>query len=192
MTFDLPLLSYENKKSELISALQKGADVNEQNEGGYTALFCACSFEYTNIISLLLQHKYINVNLHNGSDGPLHTACANGKLESVRLLLRDPRVNINLLRRDGWTPLMVAVHEGYYNVVRLLLAFGRKLDLDKRTVKEFYGNYENLVIKKDSNVLDIAQVTGPEAMISLLKEYLDNPLQTQFKIRAELNLQGSK
>ncbi|KAI8615985.1 hypothetical protein BC830DRAFT_242173 [Chytriomyces sp. MP71] len=50
----------------------------------------------------------------------LHLACANGRVEVVRTLLRRGDVPVNTRDREGWTPLHCACAEGHMDVVSLL------------------------------------------------------------------------
>ena len=58
---------------------------------------------------------------------PLHHACANGREEVARLLLKHG-ADVAARRNDGWTPLHVAALSGHEVMVRLLLEHGAEVD----------------------------------------------------------------
>lgn len=58
----------------------------------------------------------------------LHIASRTGDVEGVRLLVKCG-ADCNALTRDHYTPLHLAVKEGYDDVIELLLDHGAKQDL---------------------------------------------------------------
>jgi ankyrin repeat protein len=112
-------------------------------------LYCAAKSGNASIVSLLLQHNKIQVNLEKSfgwldephlknGDGvfrcsPLCAAAMKGHKEVVSLLISHPQINVNLPawiyydRGSGWwdsgyfTPLMIACLSGEKEVVEALL-----------------------------------------------------------------------
>ena len=65
----------------------------------------------------------------------IYSACANGQIENVRLLLGQG-TNVNAVNGDKETPLHIACYFGNLDIVRLLLASGANVDAvndDKET-----------------------------------------------------------
>ena len=186
---DLPALAaYKNNKEEIVRLLQNGADVNEQNSIGYTALYNACQKNNTDIIEILLQNNKINVNLqNNGGWGPFYTACANDSYECSLLMLQDARVGINLANNYGISPLMIACYGEYTKIVQLLISFGRYIDIYEKTTKDNW-----LGIKSGSTALDAAKQKNSTDIVKLLQQYQNNPKETQKLWRNQLNLKGKK
>ena len=172
---DLRRLAIQNKKEAIVLLLQQGADVNQQDSDGYTALSYACWHNRTEIVEILLQNKKINVNLQNNyGNSPFSVACANDKrYESARLMLLDPRVDINLANNIGWSPLILACYNGYTKTVQLLISFGRNIDILKKSTKDYYG------IKSGSTALDVAKQRNRTDIVQLLQQYIINPKETQ-------------
>ena len=181
-----PSLAEQNNKEEIVRLLQNGADVNEQNSNGYTALYCDSQFNRTELVEILLKHKKINVNLQNNGDGhsPFWVACRNNSYECVSLMLQDPRVDINLADDLGWSPLIWSCYEGYTKIVQLLISFGRNIDILKKSTEDYYG------IKSGSTALDVTKQRNKTAVVQLLQQYQNNPKETQKLWRNELNLKG--
>jgi len=70
-----------------------------------------------------LLDSFIDVN-HEGSprQQPIHIACSNCHIDIVKLLLKDPRVNIKASNKFGSPLLHSACANGYTNLVLELLA----------------------------------------------------------------------
>lgn len=68
----------------------------------------------------------------NAFSTPLGTACYQGYLADVRLLVNQPGVELNDIDIDGYTPLMWAVSKGDKEIVSLLLAKGADPNIAKQ------------------------------------------------------------
>jgi len=88
--------------------LDRGADLNVEDEKGNTPLHLASIFRHDEIVDLLIQHK-ADVDLFNAQgQTPLHLASLYGNPESIKLLLVGG-ANINIRDAEGNTPLHIAV-----------------------------------------------------------------------------------
>lgn len=102
-------------------------DVNHKRRWGSTALHMAVMTNRTKIVSELLKHPLINLNSeseYRNFEGatPLFMAAKEGSLESVRLLLADPRTLVNKGQRfDHRRPLDVAMSLGHEEIVKEIL-----------------------------------------------------------------------
>jgi len=109
-------------------------DVNwkSETEEVRTALYVACERGYDAIVSILLVHPDINVNLKARSSViPFLRACLNGNTSCVRLLLKDSRVKVNEPTSNGYTPLWHAARHGRFDLIKWWIASGREVDLGK-------------------------------------------------------------
>ena len=74
-------------------------DVNQstgEEDGCLVAIHFACMFGHDSIVSLLLAHPDIDVNIKNYMRStPFLIACYNCRTSCVRLLLKDSRVKVN-------------------------------------------------------------------------------------------------
>ena len=184
----LPRLALQNnKKEEIVRLLQNGADVNEKaKSGGQTALWYACWNNHTEIVQILLQNKKINANLQNNDGSSPFNIASYSSYECALLMLKDARVDINLANTWGWSPLMRACYNGYTKIVQLLISFGRKIDILKKSTKDYYS------IKSGLTALDIAKQANNTAVVQLLQQYQNNSKETQKTLRNQLNLKGKK
>ncbi|KAK0051497.1 ankyrin repeat domain-containing protein 50 [Biomphalaria pfeifferi] len=98
--------------------IDKGAEVNRQDNKGLTALHIAskyCTFDFVNV--LIKYGALVNLKSHDGST-PLHQAVRN---EDIVKLLLENQANVNLEDNLGNTPLSLASDD---HVVKLLIASG--------------------------------------------------------------------
>jgi len=97
---------------------------------GNSALIRACGDDCDSIVSILLAHPTIDVNLSNyNGETPFERACCKGHTSSVLLLLKDQRAKINELDNQGHTPLWFAAVNGRHAIIKLWIASGREIDL---------------------------------------------------------------
>lgn len=102
----------------------------------------------------------IDINAPNGPTAAtaLYIAALNGHLEVVKLLLKQPSIEINKAQQNGFTPLIVAAQSNHIEVLKLLLA--RK------------NIMINSVTDKKNSALYMAAQNGHSAVVKLL---LDQP-----------------
>ena len=101
------------------------ADPNLQAPDGATALFIAVVHEYSDIIERLLKAGADPTIKGPRGKTPGDFALKNVKAEWAPMLLKaalDAGMNVNLLDRAGWTPLMYAADRGDVRLVEALLA----------------------------------------------------------------------
>jgi hypothetical protein len=99
-------------------------------------LHWAAAYNESRIVSLILKHPKISVNIPNKRGGtPLHSAVAHSAHSSLEVLLNDPRVDIDAKNQWGETPLFMAAHNGDKQVAKMLLERGAKRD-----IKDIWGN----------------------------------------------------
>jgi len=107
-----------------------GFDVNEQKKS-WSLLRTACRYGQDSIVTLLLAHPDIDVNLASSDEwSPFYTACYNGHTSCVREMLKDSRVNVNQLA-NGFPPLWDVAVNGHLEIIKWWIASGREMDLGK-------------------------------------------------------------
>ncbi|HUQ86802.1 MAG TPA: ankyrin repeat domain-containing protein [Vicinamibacterales bacterium] len=105
------------------ASLKSGADVNQPEGDGATALHWAVHRDSLELVKLLLGAGALANVANDLGITPLHLAAANGNVATLRLLL-DKRANPNAAAASGVTPLMEASRGGSVDAVRLLIAHG--------------------------------------------------------------------
>lgn len=113
------------KKAQTLIA--SGADVNQTNEYGYSALYLAAQGDEK--MTQLLINSGADVNGHANRLGatPLQVAAQRGDRATVRLLLAAG-ARIEDADGSGWTPLFSAALAGKLEVVEELLAAGANVN----------------------------------------------------------------
>jgi ankyrin repeat protein len=141
------------------------------------------------IIKLLLKEHNADVKLTSKIESPLMAAAKTGNIEIVNLLLQKKGIDINNVRHPNFnTALNIAVVEGYYDIVCLLLKNGASKDIKNSKNGEYaihqdikknkYKIVKSLIdkdnvnkLKKNRETLLYGAVTrGDKKFVSLLLE----------------------
>lgn len=125
------IISICNENYEAAKLLLKCPDIdpNLQDHLSYSPLHYAVINHSPPLISLLLAHSRINPNFGT-TDGasPLHFAAMYGYKEEAKVLIEDPRTDLNAPQHDthygGATPLHFAAMQAQVDIVKMML--GRK------------------------------------------------------------------
>ncbi|MCX6773772.1 MAG: ankyrin repeat domain-containing protein [Candidatus Micrarchaeota archaeon] len=154
-TVDLLEAIYNNDTALAQSSIQKGADVNDRDNRGYTMLMTAAAWGRPYIAGLLIQNgadvNAINpygdtalLQLHSGQD-------TNYNADVVRILI-DNGANIDAMSNGGFTPLMYSANRGKTDAVKLLIEKGANVN-----VKNSY-NYTALYYAKQGGYTEIINI----------------------------------
>ncbi|CAC5358030.1 unnamed protein product [Mytilus coruscus] len=136
--------------------LENGAEVNDHDEHGRTALYFAAKDGNTELILILIEHEAdVNVQLNNGMT-PIYIASEHDHLEAVKMLLSN-KADINKCEENGWSPLHVAAHANHKEIVAYLCD---------------HGNAEvNLSNKIGKSPLHLACEQGNKDIVTLLLKH---------------------
>lgn len=116
--------------------LNHGADINLPMNGKYTLLMSASSFQQVGLVNFLLEQG-ANVLLKD-KDGntALHFACGIWNSAScacdVLNCLTENGADINAIRNDNCTPLMLASSRGYVDQITFLIKHGANVHLQDK------------------------------------------------------------
>ena len=177
--------AYDGLASEVSSLLRDHPkiNVNWADANQRTPLHTASLKGHVEIVKLLLAHPNINVNLKIGDgDTPLSLGCVWGKVSVVKLLVKDPHVDATLDDGNGCTPLWFASRWGYGEVVEWLIASGRNLGDVKNKKGKNWKDY------KHYTALEIARKEEATEVISVLENFIANPVQTRHELRVKLGM----
>jgi ankyrin repeat protein len=114
-----------------------GANVNQRNEHGLSALLDASDLGYYDTVRYLVKELGADVNIENDAgQTPLFFAASKGDLDMVRILLRlgadiDQRANFGVTL--GVTPLMIASIRKHEEVVKWLVKAGADTQIADHT-----------------------------------------------------------
>lgn len=168
--------------------LNKGVDINAQNEDGATPLHLAMFACKKDIIEFLIANG-ANVDARNKRGAtPLHNAAWTGYTASVNSLIKHG-ADVNAKDNHGDTPLHEAVSKGRMSTVKILLANGADInvrnnmnqtplwdavywgykDLTKLLIEQ--GAEVNVADKKDRTPLSIAIEEKYRGIEKLLRQH---------------------
>ena len=130
------LLSGDTSFDVVSCLLNHGADINAPMNGKYTLLMSASSFQQVGLVNFLLEQG-ANVLLKD-KDGntALHFACGIWNSAScacdVLNCLTENGADINAIRNDNCTPLMLASSGGYVDQITFLIKHGANVHLQDK------------------------------------------------------------
>ena len=150
-----------------------------------TPLHVACQEEHLEIMRLLLAHPQINVNARSMAGTPFLSICTTGTVSSdvVRLLLADPRVDVDLPDHDGFTPVWWIAMSGSYQTLRWLVASGRRFD---------HQSPGTLRTGEVLTPLEIAQKEKRFLIAKLLEGFHWHPEAVTHRVRLDLGIQEAQ
>ena len=130
------LAAAEKGDTEAVRAeLAAGADINQTDEGGWSALHLAAHNARIEALDVLMASPAIDVNSRNKwKSTPLSLAAAKGHYDCIQALVMHPETDINA-RADyyGRTALIEAARNGHLDVVKLLVEHGADVNLADKT-----------------------------------------------------------
>ena len=119
---DLLQAAENNNIAEVNRTLLDGADIDQQDWLGCTAVMLAAHNGNPEVVKLLLANRAEINKQNNAGCTALIEAAKNGRLEVVELLLATNKVYINQQDKLGMTALMRATANRHLEIVELLLA----------------------------------------------------------------------
>jgi ankyrin repeat protein len=123
----LPEASYEEDIDKIYLLMMDGADINEEDEDGHTALHWACKKDFINIATILIQNGADIDQKDKCDDTALHYACIHGYTDIIKLLI-DNDADINAQSRGGNTALHYACKKGFINIATILIQNGADIN----------------------------------------------------------------
>ncbi|WP_194715603.1 ankyrin repeat domain-containing protein [Noviherbaspirillum soli] len=124
----LAVHAYHGDLRQVEALLQSGADVNEANANGNTALMVAVRMGQANIVRRLLEAGAGVDPVNRAGLTALHMAVLAENVEVARMLL-EKAPQLDQLDQSGFTPLSLAVQNDQPQLVQVLLAAGANPDI---------------------------------------------------------------
>jgi len=135
----------------------KELDVNALHSGWAheSALMLASEYGYVDVVKELLGRSDIKINDLGGGYSALHLAVQYEETEVVRLLLADPRIDVELRNQGGWPALVMAARYGYIPIAEALLDKGANIE---QSDSELDGGGTAILRAIDYNKLAMVQL----------------------------------
>lgn len=143
-------------------------NVNYADEAGSTLLDYVAGFGHDAVLSFLLVHPDINVNLKCRGSTPLMMAVRAGRTSAVELLLRDSRVNT--IEGDPNVPFLFTALHGNLKMIKWWIAYDREMGMSV------------------DDALHSARAMRYKVVISLLEKFKADPVKTRSDLRKELGV----
>ena len=141
-----------------------GANPNAKTKDQLTPLHCAVKNSQAPSVGLLLTTKTVEIEVEDQFGiTPFQMACKCRNIPIMDLL--HDRVDIERRMRIGWTPLMLAVVEGFFDVVQWLLK--HHVEVNAKWLHE----HEDAGDSIELNALDLAKSYHRQEITELLKNY---------------------
>lgn len=182
---------------DAVRALVKsGADVNQPEGDGATALHWAADRDSTELVRLLLDAGASPRSANDLGVTPLYIAAANGNVPTMRLLLQK-RADANTAAASGVTPLMEAARNGKVDAVRLLLANGAQVDARETTRGQTAlmwaaaRQHADIVKVLLENRADIRARTGERPVMVMLDQGPRRAVKTAAQDARQIQMGGS-
>jgi ankyrin repeat protein len=118
----LHVCAYHGQEDGLLSLLDAGAEANQRDLDGATAVHFAAASGHLESLKLLVQRGRGNVNARsNSGETPVYFAAQEGHLACIHWLVEHARADPQLASTDGMTPLHAAAQTGRLNVTHWLV-----------------------------------------------------------------------
>lgn len=162
----LQLAAREGRKSVVRALLEHGADVDRQNDEGWTALHEAAKMGIDEVVRFLVDDYNADTNkkLINGSVA-LHLAAQANHIRCVQALL-DRGQNVNVTNSDGRTALHIAADNGCVEIVQFLLE--RDADV---TIQDSRAGMTAMDIAEFNLSPDVMRSNGAKEIIKALGSF---------------------
>ncbi|WP_172653469.1 ankyrin repeat domain-containing protein [Legionella fallonii] len=154
------LAAYSGNVDAIDTLSQRGADLHQANEHGFTPCYIATCMNYVSAIIALARHG-ANLNLGDLNKGstPLHAAVDKGLIQAIDALIKHG-ANPDYGDNNKATPFHIAAEKNNVDIIIMLDEYGANLDLGDNT---------------DSTPLHIAVVKNNIQAISALLNCGANP-----------------
>lgn len=173
-------------------------DINRSRDDGATPLLIACFRGHRDIVEHLLKTPEVDAfrTFKNGST-MFFAACQGGHLEISRLLLKDPRVETDTRLLDGHRPIAIIVGFDRVEILKHLLASGKKVTLNAEIIVEESVKLDPLsewltflrsVGKPVLTVRDIGEAKNHRRCLDILNEFEQDPAAYRQKLWAEFRM----
>ncbi|XP_078312136.1 uncharacterized protein LOC144618936 isoform X2 [Crassostrea virginica] len=177
--------------------LRASADVNFC-KNGVSPLDSAYAGKRYKIMQRLL-NKGADVNYSSEGIDCLNRACVDGDIRAVRILLKAKNIMVNKKVKNESTPLLIACFHGHYEIAKLLLDNGAKVNLrggSNETSPLFVAcrfNHKEIVqllLDKGAKVNSCRPIDGYSPLAIACRENLEDIVNDLLNKNADANLCG--
>jgi len=150
----------------------------------YTGLHFAVSKQHDKIVEYLLSLDEIDANARSRVGGitPFHTACSNGHVSTIKILLKCNKIDPTFVDYKDRTPLFIACANQRNLAAEILIAEG--IDLGNLVDKVLFDRGEYATLLETAQKVDYWSGIGAVKIEPLIERLMEN----EHKIRCELRM----
>ena len=168
---------------------ESGAKVNIQGENRWTPLTRAASKGFVDVVKTLVKYgKGLDLEMRWFGDTALFLAVREHHPDVVRVLCESgARVNIYGYINNAWTPLAYAADNGLTEIVKILVQYGKDIDLGMET--HLYSSPTPLKLASEKHYDDIVKIlkeNGEGSLQAVAASRRENETRMQEQERAEM------
>ena len=141
-------MAAKNGRTDVIQhLLQKGCNINQQSEEGYTVIYAAASRGQTKKIEFLIKH-WANLNIPSTSGmTPLLSSLNNGHFDAAQLLIQNKAdVNTSAFNENA---LLLSIQWGKTELAKRIKTNGGKMNFHSMLIALKTGAFITILTKKE-------------------------------------------
>lgn len=151
-----------------------------------TALHSAACHGHDEIVALLLQQPYVDVNPTDGHGyTPFMLSCIEGRTKCAKMLLSDTRVNVDVVPRTNVTAIKTVILGAKLEILKWWIIYERNIDLGFKDDEDSVIAFVNQIKWLWRTTKEASEYQG---VIELLDSFENDEEGTRFKLKAELGL----
>lgn len=156
----------EHPNNDLIKFyLQKGVNIDKQDDDGNTALHLAVLHNQNQTVTLLLENNAQSIQNNNGLT-PLHVAVFQSKYEIIKKLITN-KAAFKTTENHGLTPLFLAICNHNLDTVQILLTAEPDITLHQHNNLNVF-NFINNYLKNEKNIDKKQKIEAIKAYIETM------------------------
>jgi len=160
----------------LLTSKNTGFKINALGKNGNNALHYTIISHDTNVISMLLKRKDLDVNTRDQQgNAPLHISVNKNYPDIVKMLLNRQDLDINARDKLGNTALHISINNNIFDIVSMLIT-RKDIDINAKG-EDGYLPLDQANLKQNSDIIDLLLKHGAQ------EETKFDPLEDNRKLR---------
>nr|XP_054761417.1 ankyrin repeat domain-containing protein 50-like [Lytechinus pictus] len=141
----------KGKIKEVKQLIKDGANINKEDQDGYTCLHIAVKNGQRDIIEYLIKHGADVEKTTSAGRSTLHLAALQGLLKVMKIILSHGG-ELNKGDDDGWTALHIAAENGHLDVTKHLISKGADVNREEKDAHNGHIDVTKHLISQGADV----------------------------------------